>query len=58
MTPVRPFWQTASYALIVRNIILPRAQVFTQLLLLPAASTIALGVPIRFPRPFRPTLAY
>jgi hypothetical protein len=44
--------------LIVRNIILPRAQVFTQLLLLPAASTIALGVPIRFPRPFRPTLAY
>jgi hypothetical protein len=58
MTPVRPFWQTGSYALIVRNIILPRAQVFTQLLLLPAASTIALGVPIRFPRPFRPTLAY
>jgi hypothetical protein len=58
MTPVPPFWQTKSHALIARNITLSRAQIFTQLLLLQAASTIALEVPIRSPRPFRPTLPH
>lgn len=56
MTPVRPFWQTGSHALIVPNIILPRAQILTTLLLAQGAFMIALEVPIR--SPFRPTLAY
>jgi hypothetical protein len=58
MTPVPPFWQTESHALIARNITLSRAQIFTQLLLPRAASTIALKVPICLPRLFRPILAY
>jgi hypothetical protein len=58
MTPVRPFWQTGSHALIVPNIILPQAQILTTLLLPRAASTIAFEGPIRLPRPFRPTLAH
>jgi hypothetical protein len=58
MTPVRPFWQAGSHALIVPNIILPRAQILTTLLLARGAFMIAVEVPIRLPRPFRPTLAY
>jgi hypothetical protein len=58
MTPVRPFWQTGSYALIVPNIILPRGQVLTTLLLPRGAFMIGLEVPIRSPRPFCPTLAH
>jgi hypothetical protein len=57
MTPVRPFWQTESHALIVRNIIPPRAQVFTLLLLSLGAFMIAAGAPIRLQRLFRTTLA-
>ena len=58
MTPVRPFWQTESRALIVPNIILPLAQILTTLLLPRDASMIALEVPIRLPRPFRLILAH
>jgi hypothetical protein len=57
MTPVRPFWQTGSHALIVRNVISPRAQVFALLLLSPGAFMIAAGAPIRLQRVFRTTLA-
>jgi hypothetical protein len=57
MTPVRPFWQTESYALIARNIISPRAQVFTLLLLALGAFMFAAGAPIRLQRLFGTTLA-
>jgi hypothetical protein len=57
MTPVRPFWQVRSHALIARYIIFPRAQILTTLLLPRGAFMIALEVPIRLQRPFLPTLA-
>jgi hypothetical protein len=58
MTPVWPFWQKESHALIVRNIILPRAQVLAAPLLSMGAFKIALRVPIQSPVPFGPTLAH
>ena len=58
MTPVRPFWQTESHALIVRDITLPRAQILTALLLSRERRFPLVAVPIRLQRPFGPTLAH
>jgi hypothetical protein len=58
MTPIRPFWQMRSHALIAPTIMLPQAQFLTALLLSSGAFMIALEVPIRLQRPFGPTLAH
>jgi hypothetical protein len=58
MTPVKPFWQTESHALIAPGIMLPQAQFLTALLPSSGAFMIAREAPIRLRRPFCPTLAH
>jgi hypothetical protein len=51
-------WQRGTHASIVRNIILPRAQVLAAPLLSLGDFMIALEVPIRLQRSLGPTLAH
>jgi formate hydrogenlyase subunit 4 len=47
MTPVRPIWQTESYALTVRDILLQLAQVLATLLLAPLLQGVILQFELR-----------
>ncbi len=47
MTPIEPFWQSRSHALLAPNIMFPQALVLMALLLRLGAFMIALGTPVR-----------